>query len=72
MIMRQRVHSGVFFARQERIDAGMLDREPKLVPWHRFEYGVRDKLTDESNWRDLVSVRQAAKALALIKKYCKT
>jgi hypothetical protein len=43
--------------------------EPKMVRWHRFEYGVRDKRTGEEHWRDLVSVRQASKALGLIRKY---
>ena len=31
--------------RQERIAAGLLEREPKFEKWHRFEFGVRDKLT---------------------------
>ena len=43
--------------------------EPQMRRWHRFEYGVRDKLSGESAWRDLVSVRQAAKALGLILKH---
>jgi hypothetical protein len=43
--------------------------EPKMQRWHRFEYGVRDKRTGETHFRDLVSVRQAAKALGLILKY---
>lgn len=46
------------------------DPEPKMVRWHRFEYGIRDKLTGELHWRDLVSIRQAAKALSLILKFC--
>ena len=37
--------------------------------WHRFEYGVCDKRTGETHFRDLVSVRQAAKALGLILKH---
>jgi hypothetical protein len=37
--------------------------------WHRFQYGVRDKVTGETHFRDLVSVRQAAKALSLILKH---
>jgi hypothetical protein len=52
--------------RQERIDAGLLEREPKMERWHRFQYGVRDKLNGEEHWRDLVSARQAAKAFGLI------
>lgn len=44
--------------------------EPKMVRWHRFEYGVRDKLTGEAHWRDLTSIRQAKEALGLILKFC--
>lgn len=55
--------------RQEKIAAGSIEREPKIVHWHRFEYGVRDKANGEVQWRDLVSGRQAAKALSLILKY---
>ena len=36
------------------------DQEPRMVRWNRFEYGVRDRLTGEAHWRELVSVRQAA------------
>jgi hypothetical protein len=35
-----------------------------------LEYGVRVKGTGEIHWRDLASVRQAAKALGLILKFC--
>ena len=55
--------------RTERIAAGELEREPRMLKWHRFEYGIRDKVNGETHWRDLVSIRQAAKALALIVKY---
>ncbi len=44
--------------------------EPRMERWHRFEYGIRDRLTGEAHWQTLVSVRQAAKALGLIVKYC--
>jgi hypothetical protein len=40
-----------------------------MVRWHRFEYGVRDKLTGETHFTDLKSVRQASKALGLIVKF---
>ena len=55
--------------RQALIDAGLLVREPKLERWHRFEFGVRDKLTGETQFVDLKSVRHAAKALGLILKF---
>jgi hypothetical protein len=44
--------------------------EPKMVRWHRFEYGIRDTVTGETHFRPLVSGRQAAKAIGLILKYC--
>lgn len=56
--------------RQAMAEAGLLEREPKMVRWHRFEYGVRDKMSGETHWRDLTSIRQAAKALGLIMKFC--
>ena len=46
------------------------EREPKMVRFHRFEFAVKDKLTGEQAWHDLVSVRHAAKALGLILKFC--
>ena len=56
--------------RQAAIDAGLLEREPKMVRWNRFEFGVRDKLNGETHFVDLKSVRHAAKALGLILKFC--
>ena len=55
--------------RQERIDAGLLEREPKFERYFPLEFGVRVKMTGETHFRDLVSVRHAAKALGLILKY---
>jgi hypothetical protein len=55
--------------RQAEIDAGLLEREPKMVRWNRFEFGVRDKLNGETHFVDLKSVRHAAKALGLILKF---
>ena len=56
--------------RQERIADGLIEREPKMERWYRFELGVRDKTTGETCFVDLKSVRQAAKALGLILKFC--
>ena len=56
--------------RQERIAAGLLERGPKLVRYHRFEFGVRDKMTGETHFAELKSVRHAAKAIGLIIKFC--
>ena len=55
--------------RQERIAAGW-EPEPRMTPFHRFEFGVRDKITGEVGWHDLVSVRHAGKALGLILRHC--
>jgi hypothetical protein len=54
--------------RLDRIAAGWTP-EPKFIRWHRFEFGVRDKLSQETHFVDLKSVRHAAKALGLILKY---
>jgi hypothetical protein len=54
--------------RQEAIDAGWRP-EPKFVRAYRFEFGVRDKMSGETAWHDLKSVRHAAKALGLVLKY---
>ena len=56
--------------RQAAIDAGLIEQEPKMERWCRFEFGVRDKLTGEFHWHDLVSVRHAKTALGLILKFC--
>ncbi len=55
--------------RQERIDAGLLEQEPKMVRWFPLEFGVRVKATGETHFVDLRSVRHAAKALGLILKF---
>lgn len=55
--------------RQERIDAGLIEHEPKMERYYRFEFGIRDKATGETAWHDLVSVRHAARALGLCLKY---
>jgi hypothetical protein len=59
-------------ARWKRWRANVASRpepEPRMKRWHRFEYGVRDRLTGETCFRPLVSGRQASKALGLILKY---
>ena len=55
--------------RQQLVDAGLLEREPKMERWHRFQFGVRDKVTGETHFVDLKSVRHASKALGLVLKY---
>lgn len=56
-------------AKERKRLANAVEREPMMVKWHRFEFGVRDKITGEVGWHDLVSVRHASKALGLILKY---
>ncbi|MDE2102327.1 MAG: hypothetical protein KGL39_34090 [Patescibacteria group bacterium] len=56
--------------RLERGRLGLIEDEPKLERWHRFEFGVRDRLTGETHFVVLKSVRHAAKALGLVLKYC--
>lgn len=46
------------------------EREPKLVRWFPLELGVRDKRNGETAWIDLRSVRDAAKRLRVILKFC--
>lgn len=55
--------------RQERIESGLLELEPKMQRWYPLEFGVRDKRTGETAWTDLRSVRHAAAALGLIIKH---
>jgi hypothetical protein len=55
--------------RQERIAAGLLEREPKLKRWFPLEFGVRDKATGEMVWMDLRSVRDAARRLGVVLKF---
>jgi hypothetical protein len=55
--------------RQADIAAGLIEREPRMERWYRFQYGVRDKSTGEEHWRDLKSVRQMKTAVGLILKH---
>ena len=55
--------------RQERADAGLLDREPKLVRWFPIELGVRDKVSGDVAWTDLRSIRDAARRLSVVLKF---
>lgn len=55
--------------RQERGEAGLLEREPKLERWFPLELGLRDKRTGEVAWTDFRSIRDAARRLAVVQKY---
>ena len=56
-------------AKERKRLTNQVEAEPKMERCFRFEYAVRDKITQEMHWHDLVSVRQAATALGLIQKY---
>ena len=51
------------------------EREPKLVPWYRFELGVRDKVQGSMSygeaWVDLRSVRDAMRRISVVMRNCK-
>lgn len=55
---------------RKRLELGPRDEEPRMLRWHRFELGVRDKVTGEVAWVDLKSVRHASKAMGLMLKFC--
>jgi len=55
--------------RQERIDAGLLEREPKMERYFPLELGVRDKGTGDVAWTDLRSLRDAARRLSVVLKF---
>lgn len=55
--------------RQERIAAGLLEHEPKMIRYFPLELGVRDKATGEVAWVDLRSVRDAARRLGVVLKF---
>ena len=57
-------------AKERKRLANPVEREPKMERFHRFEFAVRDRMTNEVGWHDLVSVRHAAKALGLVLKFC--
>ena len=49
--------------------------EPKLVPWHRFELGIRDKVQGPMSygeaWVDLRSVRDAMRRISVVLRNCR-
>ena len=56
--------------RQERIAAGLLEREPRMERYYRFELGIRDTFTGEIGFVQLKSTRDAAKRISLVLKFC--
>lgn len=49
--------------------ANPVEREPKLVPFYPLQLGVRDKLSGETAFVDLRSVRDAARRISVILKF---
>lgn len=43
--------------------------EPKFIRWFPLEFGVRDRITGETAWIELRSVRDAARRLAVLLKF---
>jgi hypothetical protein len=59
-------------ARWDRWRANVASRpepEPKMERWYQFQYAIRDKLSGEEAWRDLVSLRQMTAAARLVLKH---
>ena len=50
------------------------ERPPKRIAWHRFEFGVRDKVTGPAGygeaWTDFKSIRDVVRRLRVIRQYC--
>ena len=47
---------------------------PKMVRWHRFELGIRDKITGRYGygeaWTDFKSIRDSVRRLQVIQRHC--
>jgi len=56
--------------KHEQAVADGYEPEPKIVRYYPLEFGVRDKRTGETAWVDFRSVRDAAKRLSVVLKYC--
>lgn len=50
------------------------EHEPRMVRWHRFEIGVRDKVHGPAGygeaWTDFKSIRDAVRRLRVIQQHC--
>ena len=55
-------------ARWDRYHASTPEQEPSLRRWHPLEMGVRDKISGEVAWTDFISVRDAARRLAVVQR----
>lgn len=56
-------------AKERKRLANPVEREPKMIRWYPLELGVRNKVTQETAWIDLKSVRDATRRLSVILKF---
>jgi hypothetical protein len=56
-------------AKERKRLANPVEREPKLVPWHPLELGLRDKVSGEVAWVDFKSLRDAMRRLAVVRRF---
>lgn len=54
---------------RKRMEGPMPERPEKLVPYYPLELGVRDTRTGDVEWVPFKSVRDAARRLAVVRKY---
>ena len=57
-------------AKERKRLANPVEREPEYVRYYPLQLGIRNKHTGETAWTDFKSVRDAAKRLTIIQKYC--
>jgi len=63
-------YGGFRWPKEGKVSCPDWNPEPRFRRHYPLEYGVRVKATGETHFRDLVSARQASKALGLIIKFC--
>ncbi len=55
---------------RKRVESPPPDREPRMERWNRFEITVKDRLTGETGTFELRSLRDCARRLAVVMRYC--
>ena len=53
-----------------RMERDRVEPEPKMQRWNRFEITVKDRLTGETGSFELRSLRDCARRLAVVMRYC--
>ena len=46
--------------------ANPIEREPRMERWFPIELGIRDKVSGETAWTDLRSIRDAVRRLSVV------